>query len=371
MSMMKAARLHEIGGRFIVDEVNMPKPAPNDVLVKVKASGVIPNLKNVTTHFPEWYPFLPLPELPAIFGLDSAGVITAVGSSVTAFKEGDRVYVNPGIGCGECRFCNEGNATRCNSYTFMGYFGFGSGSKEVFKRYPYAGYGQYMTAPGNSLVRLPDSLDFSIAARFGYLGTAYSAIKKSQLRASQSIMVLGASGTLGLCATSLALAFGASKVFAVARDPKALERLKALDPKRVIPIQMNSESESISEQVLSHLSDGVDVMLDTLGAKAPTKLFTDGMQAVSRGGRIVQIGGVEGPIPIEPHLFMCLQLQYIGSLWFTPAEGEELAKMFEAGVLDFSLLEQHAYPLEKINEALEDIESKGNGFMNFYISHDI
>ena len=368
MSIMKAARLHEIGGKFIIDELPIPTPGSHDVLIKVKKSGVIPNLRNVTKYFPEWYPFLPLPELPAVFGLDSAGIVTSVGSSVTTFKAGDRVYVNPGIGCGECKFCNEGNATRCDSYTFMGYFGFGTGSKEVFKRYPYAGYSQYMTAPTSSLVRLPDSLEFSTAVRFGYLGTAYSAVRKSGLRPSQTIMILGASGTLGICATLLALAFGSSKVFVVARDPEALERLEKLDPKRVIPIQMGNES--IQEQVRKHLPGGVDVMLDTLGAKAPATLFTDSMQAVSRGGRIVQIGGVEGPIPIEPHPFMCSQLQYIGSLWFTPSEGDEMAKLFESGVLDFSLLEDHSYPLEKINKALEDIESEGNGFKNFYITHE-
>lgn len=82
MSLMKAARLHEIGGRFVVDDIPVPPPGPHDVLVKVAACGIIPNLKNVTTHFPEWYPFLPLPKLPAIFGLDAAGTVAAVGEKV-------------------------------------------------------------------------------------------------------------------------------------------------------------------------------------------------------------------------------------------------------------------------------------------------
>jgi len=368
MSMMKAARLHSVGGRFTIDELPIPTPGPNDVLIQVKSSGIIPNLKNVTTYFPEWYPFLPLPELPAIFGLDSAGVVVTVGENVTTYQKGDRVYINPGIGCGECSSCHSGNVTFCNSYTFMGYFGFGAGSTNVFKRYPYAGYGQYMTAPISSLVRLPENLSFASASRFGYIGTAYSGIRKSQLRPSQSILILGASGTLGVNATLLALAFGAAKIFVAARDPEALKRLQALNSQRIIPIQMGDEA--IHEQVRRHLPDGVDVMIDTLGAKSPTALATDGMQAVTRGGRIIQIGGVAGPIPIDPHPFMCAQLQYIGSLWFTTAEGNELAKLFEAGILDFSLLEEHAYPLEAINDALNDIESQGNGFRNFYIAHE-
>jgi len=367
VSMMQAARLHEIGGRFVVDQIPIPTPGAHDVLVKVAASGIIPNLKNVTTHFPQWYPFLPLPQLPAIFGLDSAGTVAAVGSAVTAFKPGDRVYVNPGIGCGECRHCREGNAPRCEAYTFMGYFGFGPGSQEVFKRYPYAGYGQYMTAHGHSLVRLPDCLSFAEATRFGYLGTAYSAIRKAGLRPSQNILVLGASGTLGVGATLLALAFGAARVLVVARDAGALERLKALDPRRVIPIRIGEGG--IAEQVRALLPAGVDSMLDTLGAKAPTELSVDAMQAVTRGGRIVQIGGVAGPIPIDPHPFMCAQLQYIGSLWFSTSEGEEMASMVESGILDLSQLDAHAYPLEQLNEALEDIQAQGSGFTNFHILH--
>lgn len=367
MSLMQAARLHEIGGRFIVDHIPVPTPGPHDVLIKVAASGIIPNLKNVTTHFPEWYPFLPLPELPAIFGLDSAGTVAAVGSAVTVFKPGDRVYVNPGIGCGECRWCREGEAPRCQAYTFMGYFGFGPGSQQVFKRYPYAGYGQYMTAHGNNLVRLPECLSFAHATRFGYLGTAYSAIRKAALRPSQSVLILGASGTLGVGATLLALAFGAARVVVVARDADALKRLKALDPRRVVPVLIGGGV--IHEQVLAQVPGGVDVMLDTLGAKAPAHLSVDAMQAVGRGGRIVQIGGVAGPIPIDPHPFMCAQLQYIGSLWFTTAEAEEMASMVESGILDLSLLESHAYPLERLNDALDDIQTQGNGFSNFHIAY--
>lgn len=367
MTMMQAARLHEIGGKFVVDEVPRPTPGPHDVLVKVEASAVIPNLKNVTTHFPEWYPFLPLPALPATFGLDSAGTIVEVGSAVTSFKPGERVYVNPGVGCGECRHCRQGETPRCESYTFMGYFGFGPGSRAIFEKYPHAGYGQYMTAPVTNLVRLPQRMSCAQATRFGYLGTAYSAIRKAALRPSQSILILGASGTLGVGATLLALAFGASRVVVAARDGVALERLRELDPRRVEVVQIGQRS--IQEQVLEKVPGGVDAMLDTLGAKAPAALSVDAMQAVGRGGRIVQIGGVAGPIPIDPHPFMCAQLQYIGSLWFTTAEGDEMASMVESGILDLSLLEERAYALEQLNQALEDIQTQANGFSNFHIVH--
>lgn len=368
MPTMKAARLHEIGGEFIVNDVEMPTLGEKDVLVKVEACGIIPNLKNVTTYFPTWYPFLPLPALPAIFGLDSVGTIVDVGAKVTRHKVGERVYVNPGMGCGECDFCKQGDMPRCDAYTFMGYFGFGPNSQALFEAYPYAGYGEYMTAPVTNLVPVPDNLTAAQGTRLGYLGTAYAAIRKSGLRPSQTIVILGASGTLGVGATLLALAFGASKIFVAARGKAALECLCALDPRRVIPIPIGDSP--IAEQIRTQIPDGVDVMLDTLGAKAPAELSVDAMGAVIRGGAMVQIGGVAGPIPIDPHPFMCAQLRYLGSLWFTPVEGVEMAKMIASGVLDLSIFEERAYALDKINEALVDIEAVGDGFTCFHVSHN-
>jgi alcohol dehydrogenase len=154
---------------------------------------------------------------------------------------------------------------------------------------------------------------------------------------------------------------------AAARDEGALARLRQLAPERIVTVCIGARD--IQEQVRDLVPGGVDVMLDTLGAKAPAALSVNAMQAVARGGRIIQIGGVAGPIPIDPHPFMCAQLQYIGSLWFTTAEGDEMARMIEAGSVDLSLLEERRYPLEQLNEALDDIQTQANGFTNFHIVH--
>ena len=74
---MLAARLHDIGKPMVLEELPVPVPRPTDVVVNVKACNVVPNLKNVLATYAEWFPYLPLPELPAIFGLDAAGVISA------------------------------------------------------------------------------------------------------------------------------------------------------------------------------------------------------------------------------------------------------------------------------------------------------
>ena len=106
-------------------------------------------------------------------------MISAVGSHVTDVKVGDRVYVNPGLSCGSCRACRRGEDQNCDSYTFMGYFAFGSNGQRQFDAYPYGGLAEYLTAPQRNLVKLPDSVTFEQGARFGYLGTAYSALRKA------------------------------------------------------------------------------------------------------------------------------------------------------------------------------------------------
>ena len=163
MPTMLAARLHEIGKPMQLEQVPIPTPRPNDVVVQVKACNVVPNLKNVLATYAEWFPYLPLPKLPAIFGLDSAGVVTAVGEQVHNIKTGDRVYVNPGLSCGSCRACRRGEDQNCPAYTFMGYFSFGPDGQKLFDAYPYGGLAEYLTAPERNLVVLPDSVTFEQA----------------------------------------------------------------------------------------------------------------------------------------------------------------------------------------------------------------
>lgn len=68
MAKMLAARLHALGEPMSVDTIDVPTPRPTDVLVRVKACGVVPNMANVINNWPTWFPHQPLPRFPAIFG---------------------------------------------------------------------------------------------------------------------------------------------------------------------------------------------------------------------------------------------------------------------------------------------------------------
>ena len=156
---MRAARMHAVGGPMS-NTIPVPKPGSTDVLVQVKACGMVPNLGNVLANWTKWFPHLPLPQLPAIFGLDPAGVVVEVGNQVIGVKPGQRVYVNPLRSCGACQMCQAGERTRCRYFTFNGYFGFGPDAQKIYDLYPYGGFCEFMTAPQYALVKLPDSVSF-------------------------------------------------------------------------------------------------------------------------------------------------------------------------------------------------------------------
>lgn len=367
MATMKAARLHEVGKPFQIDDVPMPEPGDLDVVVRVEAAHIVPNLRNVINTYPTLKPFLPLPQLPAIFGMDSAGVITEVGSRVRNLKAGDRVYINPGLDSGDSWAARNGEPMNDPAYTFEGYFGFGPQSEAIHKDYPYGGLGQYVNAPVKNIVRIPDNVEFEHAARFGYLGTSYSGLRKGDVRAGTSLLVHGATGTLGVNAVLLALAMGATQIFGVARDVERLERLRNIAPGRIHVMPFGERD--IAEWVREHTEGrGVDVFLDATSSSATADVTMAGIWALRRGGRMVSIGAMPDDLPVPMYRLMTLHISLLGSLWFTTAEGEDMARMAAAGTLDLSPLKARHFTLEDVNEAVEAASTdSGGGFTSVVV----
>lgn len=363
---MRAARMYDVGAPMVIEEVPVPHPAPLDVAVKVGACGLVPNLGNVLRNWTTWFPQLPLPRLPATFGLDAAGEIAAVGSAVRGLREGDRVYVNPGRSCGSCRACRAGASTACTSMILQGYFGYSPTAQDMFDRYPYGGFCEYMLAPANACVVLPDDVTFQQAARLGYTGTGYSALRKGGAGPNVTTLISGASGTLGLGTVLCALAMGVTKILAVARNKALLEEVRQIAPRRIFT---HSTDDGPIEPWAMAMTDGegVDLAIDCLGPGARPEQMVDALRALRRCGRLVNVGAVAEPVPMDVHTMMDANQSYIGSVWFTTAEGQDLAEMIRAGTLDMSIFRQEPYPLDRINEVLGGIESRHGGFSNFTV----
>jgi threonine dehydrogenase-like Zn-dependent dehydrogenase len=363
---MKVARMHVVGGPLVLEEMDVPTPGHGDVLVRVRSCGIVPNLGNILANWTNWFPDLPLPPLPAIFGLDPAGEIAAIGPGVAEVALGERVYVNPMRTCGTCRHCTGGDPVSCPYYTFNGYFGFSDKSQHIFRSYPYAGLSEFMTAPAYALVKLPDSVNFDQAARFGYIGTAYSGLRKARVDATTTLLINGASGTLGLGAVISALAMNVRRILATGRDRRLLSLVKSIAPSQIETFSL--QDGSVTDWARGSTGgEGVDVAIDCLGPGAPYEPFLQALYALRRGGKIVDVGAIAGDVPINIHYMMDRNMSFVGSLWFTTQEGRELAAYAATGALKLSVFEHQTFPLEAVNEAISGIGARNGGFSNYVI----
>ena len=363
---MRAARYHRVGDRFKIDIVRTPRPRPTEVLVQVKACGLVPNTVNSLNPPPMVQP----PALPAIYGLDPAGVVVEVGSLVHGIEVGDRVYVNPLRYCGSCSHCRKGNVLACDYATLNGYFGTGPKSAQMLLDYPSGGYAEYLVAPQYSIVSLPEQVSFETAARWGYLGTAYSGLRRAGVDMSTTVLINGVSGTLGLGATLFALALGAPTILGVGRNSERLERVKALAPDR-IHVHATNDSRSIEEWAREMTNgNGADVVLDALPERSPASAFSAAAAALARGGKHVNIGGILEDVTMSPPRIMTSNQSYLGSFWFTTAEGQEMADLAASGTVNLDVLEHAIYALEDINTAMAALTAgeREGGFSNFVIS---
>lgn len=363
---MRAARLHAVGEPMSIDVIDIPKPRPTDVLVRVKACGIVPNMANVIANWPTWFPHQPLPALPAIFGLDATGVVEEVGEAVIRTQRGDRVYVNPLRSCGSCLACRGGNLSHCRYFTLNGYFSTNPDGQRIFDLYPYGGFCEYMTAPQQSLVILPENIQFEQAARFGYIGTAYHSLRLADAGPGTIGLIDGITGTLGVAATHLCLALGVARIIGTGRSQELLDRVKALAPDRIEVLNLADGSSSDRARSLTN-DEGVDFVISALGARAPVETMLDSMRSVRRGGKVVNIGGVADELPIDMKWLMDEQVQLIGSNWFSTAQGQELAHMVETSTLDLSYLEHERFALADVNKAISSLKDRRGGFSNYVV----
>lgn len=367
MRMMKAARLHEVGGKFQVDEIEKPTPGYDEIIVKVESANLVQNLRNVVSTYPIEKPFLPLPEFPAIFGFDIAGTIADVGERVRNLKPGDRVYIDTARSAVDSWETRTGDPLSDPDFAFQGYFGIGEGARALHRDYPHGGMCEYVRAPARSVIGIPDNVTFDQASRLSYIGTSYAAMRKGDVRPGSSLLILGATGTLGVDAVLLALAMGVGKIFAVARNVELLERVKAFAPDRINIISLSDQDLGDWVRSLNYGGRGADVVIDALNHTAPASVSMNGINALRRGGRYIFVGAMPEPLPIPIYFLMTRQIQIFTSLWFSTAEGEEIMRMAEAGTLELDHFEINSFSLDQANEALQSAEDRKGGFTSIIV----
>jgi len=283
--MMKAIRVHEFGGPEVLklEEVPTPKPAPGQVLVRIHAVGVNPYDTYMRART-----YAVKPALPYTPGSDAAGVIEAVGEGIKKVTVGERVYT---------------------AKTVTG------------------AYAEYTLAQEDQVYRLPERISFSQgAAVWVPCGTAYHALYHSaQGHASETVLVHGASGGVGIATVQLARAAGLT-VLGTAGSAKGLELATREGAHQVFDHTRPGYQEQILQATAGR---GADIIVEML---ANVNLPAD-MKMLATNGRIIVVGN-RGEVTINLRELMTRRGSIRAfSLWgLTEAEAADIHAGIGAGM---------------------------------------
>lgn len=289
---------------LVIEDTSSPHIKKNEVLLDVHAAGI---------NFPDTliiegkYQFKP--PFPFSPGGEAAGVISAVGENVSHLNVGDRV---------------------------MALTGWGSCAEQI-------------AVPAYNILPMPDAMDFTAAAAFSMTyGTAMHALKqRGALQGGETLLVLGASGGVGLAAIEIGKAMGA-RVIAAASSPEKLEVARQAGADELI----NYQDEDVRERLKTLTKgQGVDVVIDPVGGD----LFETVFRSIAWNGRMLVIGFASGTIPSLPaNLPLLKGAAVIGVFWGSFAQRQPQDNVANFQQLFAWFAEGKLKPLVSQTFALED-----------------
>jgi len=318
---MRAVVVREFGSIENASLGDMPKPVP-------KAGEVLLETRAVSVNFVDLvmmsgsYQFKP--PLPFIPGKLPIGVVASVGEGVTKFKPGDHALLMA----------------------------------------ESAGFAEFAVMPEGQCIKLPPTLAFEEAAAMALIyDTAYFALKdRGRIQPGETVLVLGATGGVGLAAIQLAKAFGAKVLAAVATNDKA-DLVRAAGADAIVDLSVPDLHEGLRHQVFA-LTDkkGVDIVVDMLGGD----IFDAAVRALAWCGRLIVVGFASGRIPSLKMNYVLVKNIEVSGMQISdyrkrrPADMQsafaDIYAMHAAGKL--KPLPTKAYPLEQFAQALRDIKDR-------------
>jgi D-arabinose 1-dehydrogenase-like Zn-dependent alcohol dehydrogenase len=317
---MKVAQVSGPGGDFQVVEREIPKPGAGHVRIKVQACGVCHS--DSLTKEGLW----PGIEYPRIPGHEVAGAIDEVGAGVSAWKKGQRVGVGwHGGQDNTCASCRRGDFRNCENVKIPGISYDG-------------GYQQYMVAPVEALVAIPESLSDVDAAPLLCAGiTTYNALRHSGAFPGDLVAVQGIGG-LGHLGVQFANKFG-YKVAAIGRGPDNAVLARKLGAS----VYIDSKATNAAEE-LQKLGGARVILATAPNSKAMSELI-DGL---GPNGKLIVIGATFDPIEVTPVQLINGSRSIQGWAAGTPADSEDTLRFAELSGIRPMV---ETYPLARAAEA--------------------
>jgi propanol-preferring alcohol dehydrogenase len=337
---MKAMVLHEHGKPMILEEVPIPEPGRGEVLVSVRACGL--GLTLVWNRNGRGFSRGgESDKLPRIIGHEVAGDVVDVGPGVFNFKTGDRVIVYFYLICGNCRWCRIGREDLCDNHA--GYVG----------RQIDGGLAEYIKLPARNLCPIPPELgyvDGAVAA--DAIATPMHVLQeRARLKASETVLILGAGGGVGIHMVQMARALG-GRVIAVdiSADKLALAREWGADE------TINGSEVAFDEEALRLTGDrGVDVVVEIVGTR---ETMEASVRSLGKGGRLVFVGTYdpEATVTFNPRFLVSSEIILTGSRYCSRHDLAKTVEMVARGRI--RPVVTRTCRLEEADEVLRMIEHK-------------
>jgi len=322
-------------------EVDVPKPGPRDLLVRVKAAAIC----GTDHHINEWTPWAQARcPLPMILGHEYSGEVVEVGSAVTNFKPGDRIACETHIPCGHCFQCRTGNQHACENMIIVGVHTDGA-------------FADYHRLPDVCAWKLSADTSYELGAVMEPMGVGVHGVEAAGDLAGNTVAVFGA-GPIGIYAIAAVHVGGARQIFAV--DISA-SRLKLAS--QVVPglLTVNAkETDPVQAIIDATNGHGVDVALEYTGSALATQ---QSFKVLRRGGRLVLVGLTSEPVTLDTTADIVYKEATVRGvtgrvMWGTWYKMESL---LATGKFDPMKVVTHRFPLSGYKEALQVARSGVGG----------
>ncbi len=349
---MKAAVLRAVRTPLQIEEVQINKPGPREVLIRTAAAGVC----HSDLHFVEGlYPY----PLPAVIGHESAGIVEQVGSEVRSVKVGDHVITCLSAFCGRCEHCITGHLSRCVSPDTKREAG--DEPRLIETQGPMnqflnlSSFAEMMLIHENACVSIRKDMPLDLAALIGCsVVTGYGAVAHtSGVRPGETVAVIGCGG-IGLAAINAAAIAGAGRIIAIDMVGSKLNLAKHFGATDVV----NPKDGDPVAQVMELTKGGVHHSFEAVGLKQTAE---QSFKMLARGGTANIIGMIPVGVHIELHGAEFLgekriQGSVMGSNRF-PVDMPRLVDFYMAGKLKLDEMVSQRVKLAQVNEALQELKS--------------
>ncbi|MFG2592345.1 alcohol dehydrogenase catalytic domain-containing protein [Streptomyces sp. NPDC048438] len=355
MTTMLAARAQQDSNALHLQEIAIPEPGPQDVLVKVSSAGLAPGMMALLAQGA-------FKHLPTTLGHEAAGTIAAVGSEVGGISTGTRVRVHPNLNCGTCRYCRSDRDMMCPQQAMVGHAAFSDVSMPLYDRYHDGGLAEYIRVPHWLVDPLPDNVSFDVGAKVHDLANAIRALKCADLPLGATLVVTAATGTMGTATIKLAQHFGVSRLILVGRSA---ERLAAVRPLAgdvhtdIVAIEELpatwAEEGGLTRALRALVPQGADAVLDFVPDGPAT---SQALAALATGGSLVHMGANRSPLLFPMIAVMVNCWRIVGTRACTRADAQEALTLLARGALDAEELITHRYPLAEANAAVAALQNR-------------